>query len=182
MLNYFRRNLIRSLIKRKKSNQVDSGKPVSLREAKNIGLLAMIESEDDLHQLIDFGETLKSYGPKVKGLAYVSSGRVPGYFKSQNLFGVITTKDVNLAGIPGGNKVSDFLDEQYDFLIDLTMRECLPLLYISGISVAGIKAGRYNTNSLQIYDFMIKEEGGNKFGDFLHSMKKYLSKINTTRA
>jgi hypothetical protein len=155
---------------------------VSLHHAKKIGLLAMVGSAGDLTRVIDFGETLKSYGSEVKGLAYVPSGQIPAYFESQDLFEVITSKDLNLAGIPRGQKVKRFCDVQYDFLIDLTIAECLPLFYIAGIGHARIKAGRYTTQGNNVYDFMIADNGENNIGDFSHSMKKYLSQINITQA
>jgi hypothetical protein len=180
MLQHFQRNLIRSLIKRKQNKQTKPARRVSLKEAKNIGILTMIETEEAFDQILDFSKDFEVNGAVVKGLAFVPSKTIPDFLLSQSRFKFFSKRDVNIVGIPRSNEVLEFLETGFDILLDLSLAEYLPLSYVVGVSNAGMKAGRYSNGIINDYDFMILENGGSNFGDFLDSMKNYLSKINNT--
>lgn len=175
-----RKSLILYSIKRNLATTRISGQRASLHNAGTVGILAEIDSKEKLEQLVHLKKTIESYGPQVLGFGYAPFKMIPDYFNTQMQFEVFSKRDVNFLGRPGGSKVRDFLERQFDILMDLTTHECLPLSYLAGMAKAKIKAGRYHDEMIHVYDFMIRANDYNDFGDFLFTMKNYLSKINTS--
>jgi len=180
MLNQLRHIIIHFLIKRKIGQTKLSGKDVSFHSAKKVGIIAVMDSKDRMEQVINFKKRIESYGPKVVSIGYVPLAIIPDYFNTQMQTDVFSKKDVNFFGIPGNSFVKEFLNEEFDILIDLTLDEVLPLIYVAGLSKARLKAGKYRANMLHVYDFLLKADEGKPFGDFLFSMKNYLSIINSS--
>lgn len=179
MLNQLRKHFILFLIKRNQKKKAGGNKKVSLQEAKNVGIITMIDSKDMLDQVVKMKKTIESYGSHVEAIAYVPAKTLPRYFDDQMQLKAFSKKQVNVAGIPKGMAARDFLAKRYDVMIDLTLTAYPPLRYLAGIANAGIKAGGFDESMVDVYDVMIKHEEGCEFGDFLFAMKNYLSRINT---
>jgi len=178
MFNHLRKSLIFFIINRHFHKTHLAGPKMSLHTAHNIGIMAVIDSKERLDRIVNLKKNIESYGPKVFCIAYIPLKAIPDYFNTQMQVNVFSKKDVNVFGIPRGKHVKDFLGRDYDILVDLTYNDCLPLIYIAGMTRAGVKAGKYREGMLNVYDFMIMEKETRDYGDFIFSMKNYLSKIN----
>jgi hypothetical protein len=61
--------------------------------------------------------------------------------------------------VPHGNVVQNFIAEEYDILIDLTLHDEYPLQFIMAKSQARFKVGRLNNKSAHFLDMMIDTAG-----------------------
>lgn len=179
MFSYLRKSLILFIINRHIDSSRTGGSGVSLYNARLVGLMAVIDSKERLERIINLKKSIESNGPKVVCISYVPFRKVPDYFNTQMQVSVFSKKDVNLLGIPRGRNVKEFLERNYDILVDLSYDDCLPLMYLSGVTKAKLKAGKYRDDMVNVYDFMIRENETRAYGDFIFSIKNYLSKINT---
>jgi hypothetical protein len=180
MLKHFNNIIIQFLIKRQLAKTKLSGRQVSFKTAKKVGIIAYLDSKDRLNEVVNFKKRIEVYGSRVVAIGYVPHGVVPDYFNTQMQTDVFSRKQVNLLGIPKGDFVRNFLSEDFDIFIDLTLDDHLPLTYLAGMARARLKAGRYRENMLHVYDFMIKEQEGKSYGDFLFALKNYLNILNNS--
>ncbi|MBE6313191.1 MAG: hypothetical protein E7076_08590 [Bacteroidales bacterium] len=81
-------------------------------------------------------------------------------------------------GKPSQSVVDNFLSQKDDLLIDLTLKESLPLKYLAGISGAECKCG-LTKDDYALYDFEIRNLQSDSTIDLLKNMLKYLEMIKT---
>ncbi|MDR2840246.1 MAG: hypothetical protein LBV75_03115 [Paludibacter sp.] len=97
-------------------------------------------------------EQLEADGKIVEAYCY-SNAKKTEETESNKVF-LIDNKSLNFLGKPN-SKVLDKIGEQhYDLLIDLSLTDCYPLLYLALYSRATMKAGTNADNSV-IFDFII---------------------------
>jgi hypothetical protein len=70
------------------------------------------------------------------------------------------------------------MNEEFDIVIDLCMHDCFPLNYVSGLSKAKFKVGRYGEKNSAIYDFMLNVNPTITLNDYMKEVIHYLSIIN----
>lgn len=124
----------------------------------------------------------KLEGKRVKVIAYVPTREVPDYYMAQLQMDIFSKKAVNLLGVPTNEFARDFVKQQFDLLIDLSLTDHLPLYYVAGFGNATLRAGKYRPHLLSIYDFMIKAHDQMSFDDFISAMMKYLALLNTPKS
>lgn len=182
MLHQLRKRLILFLIRRHKKRIAGKARRVSLHGAKSVGIITVINSDEMFNQVLKLKNDIENHGPNVEALAYLPAETAPNLNILPKQFATFSYKNTNIAGIPGGHEVAGFLGKEFDILIDLTLFENLPLRYILGMSKATIKAGLFCEDMVDIYDFMIKDDNVNDYGEYLNTMNNYLSKINITQS
>jgi hypothetical protein len=181
MFNNLRKRLIFFIINRNLNKTRIAGRKVSIHEAGKVGIVVLIDSRDRLSQVINFKKTLESYGSDVVVLGFVPLTMIPDYFNTQMQIEVFSKKQTNIFGIPVGKSVKHFVSIHFDVLIDLSLGDHLPLLYLAGMSKSRIKAGKFREPMKKVYDLMIKDQEGMSYEKFQFTMKNYLSKINTAQ-
>lgn len=182
MLYELRKRLILFIIRRNFKKTKLEGKNVSFQNARNIGLIALVDSKERMELLVNFKKTIETHGSAVHALAFVPFKIIPDYFNTQMQVEVFSKKDVNVIGIPTGKMVRHFMEKEFDMLIDLTIEDIVPLHYLAGMCKSRIKAGKFREQMLDIYDIMIREQEKMSYQEFQFSIKNYLSKINTSKA
>lgn len=182
MLNELKKILILFIIRRNTLKTKLTGSQVSVYNAKKVGIIAVVDSKEKFELLVKFKKTLESYGPKVSVLGFAPFKIIPDYFNTQMQIEVFSIKEVNIFGIPRGDRVRHFINKEFDMLIDLTIEEIVPMYYLAGMSKAILKAGKYREQLKETYDIMIHTGEEMNYQEFQFTMKNYLSKINTTRA
>lgn len=115
---------------------------------------------------------------KVRVVCYTDMKVIPHYFIPKISQDVITAKDLDWRFRPQKQFVKEFIDTEFDILIDLSLNDCLPLLYCSGLSNAGLKVGRYQEDHHLYYDLMIHAGPDETIESFLNQVIHYLSRIN----
>ena len=182
MLNALKKKFILFIIRRNALNTKLRGEQVSIYTAKTIGMAAVVDSKERFDSLVKLKKTIESYGPRVSVLAFAPFKVIPEYFNTQMQMEVFSMKEVNVFGIPKGDRVRRFINSEFDMLIDLTVEEINPMYYLAGMSKSVIKAGKYREQMQETYDITIHLEEEMNYQEFQFAMKNYLSRINTTRA
>jgi hypothetical protein len=90
---------------------------------------------------------------------------------------ILTKKDLNLFLIPSKESIESFEYVAADYLIDLNLTECFPLLYLAAISPAHLKAGLQSELRFPWYDLMIKEETNDQ-QEFAQHLLHYIKILN----
>lgn len=154
-------------------------KPYSLDSAQFVALLYHLPDEDTYKKVEEFIKGLNELNIKVKVACYTDLKIIPHYFIPKLLQDIITSKDVNWYFQPVKPFVKDFLDEEFDLLIDLSLSEHFPLLYLAAKSKAGLKIGRFDEEHQDYYDLMIDVPQDASIEFFIEQVMHYLNKINT---
>ncbi|MBI2968006.1 MAG: hypothetical protein HYY40_09355 [Bacteroidetes bacterium] len=146
-------------------------------QAHSIGIIYDATDKDNYEKVKAFVQYLKDQKKQVRSLGYFST-RYPGYIFHPKLeFSSFSVKNVNFFLIPGGIEVRNFMNEEFNILIDLNMNNSFPLQYICGLSKANFKVG-ITGNGHDIYDMMIHIEKKKTLENLLDQVKKYLNMIN----
>jgi len=88
-----------------------------------------------------------------------------------------TRKDLNWYQKPNAPIVKNFVQREFDILIDLHMVNSIPFRYIVASSKANFKIGKYERLSTPFYDFMLSVSDETKFPQFLEQVNHYLNSM-----
>jgi hypothetical protein len=169
----FERSLKRDLLKFKRENR-----PFNVDEVSTIGILYHIDDEATEKLVNDFVNGLKDDNRKVKVVGYFHDKFIPHYHIPKLTWFILNRKTTNWFNKPKASFVESFCEEEFDLLIDLTMEDYKPLLYVGALSRAHFKAGRYTERNAKYYDLMIHTEQVQTLYDFIQHVRHYISKVN----
>lgn len=99
MINYLRNFIVHLKIQREQRNLFRTKKVVNLTEASTIGILFLMESEEDYDYINSFVLQLNTKGKAVSIIAYLPMKQIPNYYLAKLKMDIITSKDLNLLGI-----------------------------------------------------------------------------------
>jgi hypothetical protein len=157
---------------------VRNRKSINLDSARYVAVLYQLPDEESYKKVEEFVKLLTDKGIKVKVACYTEQKFIPHYFIPKLLQDILTIKDVNWKFQPIKPFVKDFLEEEFDILIDLSLSEYLPLLYLAATSRAGLKLGRFNETHQDYFDLMIDIPEDATLDFFISQVIHYLNKIN----
>lgn len=115
---------------------------------------------------------------RISCIGYADVKDLPFYLNAKLNFDAFCQKDLNWYRIPGGNTVDNFIAEEHDVLIDLSMDDYLPLQYIVAKSRARFKVGRYTEGTQRYLDMMIDTAGAHSLPQLITHIDRYLLMIN----
>ena len=163
---------------RRRASGIDRNKKtVNIEDAQKIGLLYLVPDERSYEKIVDFIKNLQKQGKKVFALGFVMNKDVPSFFSSSNSYSFFTLKDLNWYNKPRSTFVTNFLNEKFDLVINLSLEDIFPLQYISGLSKANMRVGKYGEDNGQYYDMMIETDKINDLGSYIEQIAHYLSII-----
>jgi hypothetical protein len=167
---YFKKDLAKSIRNRTLIN---------LRDARKIGILYSLDDVTDYDVVSEFVTRLQHDHKEVKALGFVKNKNLVSRFLPKLSYDFFSAKDVNLFYKPVDSKVRDFINREFDVLIDLSMKETLPLLYIAGCSMAQCRVGKFSEDNTACYDLMIDVGPTTLIKDFIDQIIHYLTIINS---
>ena len=103
----------------------------------------------------------------------------PHYPHNKLNFEAICQKDLNWYRIPQGNTVQNFMAEEFEIIIDLTLEDRLPIQYILAKSRARFKVGRWSESNKRILDMMIDMAGSRSLPQLIQQVHHYLLMVNS---
>ncbi len=115
---------------------------------------------------------------RIQCIGYADVKELPFYLHAKLNFDAFCLKDLNWYRIPGGNTVNNFIAEEHDVLIDLTLEDYLPIQYIVAKSRARFKVGRFTDSNKRFLDMMIDTAGANSLPQLIANVDRYLLMIN----
>lgn len=179
MLRKIRSYIVQLLIKRHLLTFTRTKNVVNLSSANTIGIIFVLENEDDYKFINKFISQLTNLGKEVKIIGFIPNKVIPNFYVATLKMDIITKKDLNLLGISKKSFVEIFIQESFDLLIDLSVKDYLALDYIAGCSHASFKTGRYREGMVSVFDFLISKPEEMENRKFLETVINYLSTINT---
>ena len=179
LLNNIRYRIARRNLQQEHLKLIRVRKPHSLESAQYAALLYNLPDEDTYKKIEEFIKSLNDLNIKVKVACYTDQKIIPYYFIPKLLQDIITSRDVNWYYHPVKPFVKDFLEEEFDMLIDLSLREHFPLLFLAAKSKAALKIGHFDEAHQDYYDLMIDVPPDATLEYFIGQVMHYLTKINT---
>ena len=114
----------------------------------------------------------------IMALGYCDQKILPHYLHAKLNFDAICLKDLNWYRIPQGNAVQNFMAEEYEVIIDLTLEDRLPIQYIMAKSRARFKVGRWSDSNKRFLDMMIDMAGSRSLPQLIQQVHHYLLMVN----
>jgi hypothetical protein len=151
---------------------------LSMDDAKSIGIIFESSNKDDFELVKKYVLYLRELKKKVKVIGFFSEGATPAFTYSKLEYDFFSKKDLNWFNKPNDKFVSNFMEEDFDILIDLNIHHHFALRYISGISKARFKVGQHEPGGEKIYDLMIEGTSGKGLKFLLRQVDTYLLMLN----
>lgn len=175
MLQVFKNNYLKKFLK---SHKVLRNKQmVSLEKAKTIGLIAIITDEDSYKLIFSIFTKLQSHDRYVRLMCYIDDKIVPHYCLTQLKADYFCKKNLNWFGKPDFVQMDDFLQIEFDMLIDFSDAPFAAIQYILAKSKA-----KFITGSLpelkEYYDLYIQTEDPTNKYEILNNIQLYTKKLN----
>ena len=154
-------------------------KMTNLREAKKIGILYTLNEVPDYDRVSDFVTQLQHDNKEVKALGFVRNKNLVTRFLPKISYDFFSRQDINWFYKPIHTQVKDFIEKEFDLLIDLSMNDNFSVKYIAGLSSALCRVGRFSEGNSDYYALMIDAKPAMSIDDFLGQIRHYLTIINT---
>lgn len=151
----------------------------NLQRAKRIGILYTLEEVPDYDKVSEFVAELQHEHKEVKALGFVKNKNLVSRFLPKLSFDFFSKKDLTWYYKPIHNTVRDFIEKDFDILINLSLQDSFPLKYICGLSRSLCKVGKFSEENVLYYDLMIDSKSTISFDEYLGQVKHYLTIINS---
>jgi len=152
----------------------------NLHTAKSIGILYDATDLKDMMLVSEFANELFKTKKDVKALGFVNRNELTHHHMPMLQFDFFFLKDLNWYYKPQNYIIKNFLEKDYDILINLCTSNCVPVKYLAGGSKAKFKVGKYEED-LSIYDMMIDVKK-DTLSALVTEVKHYLNLINKRNA
>jgi hypothetical protein len=143
---------------------------LSLQQARTIGILCEITDENSYKDIFRVFSMLQATGQNVKLIGYINEKEVPFFCLQQLSADYFSNKHLNWYGNPTMVQVQDFIQKDFDVLIDFNYRYNPPVRAILSLSNAKFIIGREPENST-LYDLFMDKS--------LKDNQSYLKEIYT---
>jgi hypothetical protein len=149
----------------------------NIGDAKTVGIVFQFTTPEDFELLKKYVLYLRELKKKVKAIGYYTGKEEPSVQYSKVDYDFFGKRSHNWFGKPTDHIVNNFIEEEYDILIDLNFLKESVLTYIAANSRAKFKVGQLEEKDT-IHDLLIDSptEKGLKF--FLRQVDTYLAMIN----
>jgi len=151
----------------------------NLENAKKIGILYSLDDVPDYDKISQFVSELQHDHKDVRALGFVKNKSLVNRFLPKLSFDFFSVKDISWFYKPLHSKLKDFIEKEFDLLIDLSVTENFPLKYIAGLSHSFCKIGRFSEENLNYYDLMIDIKSSSTLEDYLGQVRHYLTIIKS---
>ncbi len=153
----------------------------NLALARKIAIVYLVEDEATHNHVRNYVKRIKEeLGiSNVMALGFVDQKTMPHYLHSKLNFEAICLKDLNWYRIPQGNTVQNFMAEEYEIIIDLTLEDRLPIQYIVAKSRSRFKVGRLSESNKRILDMMIDLAGSKSLPQMIQQVHHYMLMVNS---
>jgi len=133
---------------------------INFEEATKIGILYDATDERDSDSIKNYIKNIRSvYKKDILAMGYVDKKSTHQSQYAQFGLDFFTRKDLNFRMIPVNPVVKNFINENFDILIHFELGKCFPLPYISAMSKARFRVGRYSSSTTVYFDMMVNLKG-----------------------
>ena len=153
-------------------------KVVNFEDAKIIGLLYDATDEHNYETVRNYVKKIRESRKEVKTLGYIDLKELPENKFAKLGFDFFTKKNLNWSMIPNYPIVTNFTNEKFDILVNLCPENFFPLQYISAVSKAKFKVGKYEPKNIACYDMMLNVNGTISLKNFIEQVDVFLKMVN----
>jgi len=129
----------------------------NLNDAANIGIIYNATDLASFEVIKDLSKYLSGRNINLSILGYVHSKELVDHYLYRKGFDFFYKSNLNWYFRPSSPVTDKFIQETFDILIDLSLEYYYPIQYITALSSAKFKAGRYTANDKYL-DLMIDIE------------------------
>jgi hypothetical protein len=147
---------------------------VNLHNARTIGILYNVSSQTTFQIVKTLVKELTTRQRQIMALGFVNRKSIPNYCIAANSGYHFNLRDLNWYGGPKNDYIHEFINKEFDILIDLSLDDVFVFKYISGLSRSKFKVGRHNDDYLDCFDLMIKMESTATLEAFIEQVIHYL--------
>ena len=151
---------------------------ININKASSVGLLFVLEDIDTYHYLHEYVTRLQAQKIQVKALGYSKNHLLPKQFLPILAFDFFYDKNLNFYYKPSADCIDNFIKMDFDIIIDLSDHHVLPLKFVSALSNASLKVGKFHELDKVIYDVMIDSGDEHDQKAFLDEIHQYLTILN----
>ncbi len=167
------KSIIREALKNKRIPKV-----INLSDVKKAGVLAEINSEEELTQVRNLIRLLKTEGIIVRALYFFNDKKIPQHFTPTGIEEGFSRKELGWNWLLPDLFTAGFTTEHCDLLIDISPATSLPLKWIAARCRADFKAGLMSVHFQPVYDLMISCQDECNFSQIIKQMMHYLKMIH----
>jgi hypothetical protein len=155
----------------------------NIHSASSIGILYDATNREEFEIVREFFMDLRESRKKAVSLGYID-------FKETLSFHPLARPEcdyffkhqLNWYNKPSSSVVQHFIQEPFDILISLTMKDVYQLDYIAALSKAGLKIGRADSKVSWCYDLSFFIDPTSDIKTLAYTIIHYLSQLNHERA
>jgi len=151
---------------------------MNIDSANSIGILYCGDSPDDVELIKNYVQTLRDVGKKVKSLGFIHIKELPLGLNGSMMHQYFALKELNWYFKPSSQFIDNFVNEEFDLLLDFGVSKQLPITYITSMSKAKCKVGRYVEKYTDFYDIMIEADENAKLDYFIKTTHNYIAQLN----
>lgn len=151
---------------------------VNMQEVITIGIVFDATDQEDFNLVKKYITYLREMKKKVKAIGFFNQKEIPPMTYSKLEYDFFSAKELNWHNFPTSIYVKNFLEDEFDVLLDLNIYNHLPLKYISTLSKAKFKVGKKSDENNSTFDLMIEIDETKSLKYFLRNIDTYLFMIN----
>ena len=172
------RSFIQLFVLKTKLKQHDREKEMSsLNSAKTVGIVCLVDLEDNWKIIQDVIKEFQAKGAKVEVMGVFYGNVKPLWFIETLNVTLCTEKELGIFQIPTGMHITEFLSTKFDLLINFSIKDKFAPFYIAALSSAKFKIGLDSEQNRNHFDMLLKLEQTD-IKEYKNHLMHYLSQIN----
>lgn len=149
----------------------------NLDTARTIGIIFNAVSDDVFNNALDFANFLNRKNLNVSVITFYNGKETPQSYLLRKNVTLFNKKDINWYYKPLVPSVDEFIEKEFDILIDLSMKEVFPLKWIATLSRAKFKVGNLSYHGTP-NDLIINLKPNDDIEYLISQITHYLQLIN----
>jgi len=166
------------LLKKEVLKRKRNVRSVNFKKAINIGILFDASEKIEFEIVKLYIKKLKEQGKKVQAIGYYNLPQTPVMMNSKLEYDFVTAKEINWHYKPKGSITNFFIEQNFDMLLNLCTKNCMPLMYLLALSKAKFKVGTYREKYIAYYDLLVHHQKEKDLNNFIANVEKYLENIH----
>jgi len=151
---------------------------MNMDAATNVGIVYCGDNPNDVEFMKSYVQTLRNLGKQVKSLGFIHVKELPLGLNGSMMHQYYALKELNWYYKPSSQFIDNFVNDTFDILMDFGIPTQLPIKFISSMSKARCKVGRYEQKYVDFYDIMIESDESQKLEYVVKTTHEYLMVLN----
>ncbi len=152
---------------------------VSYALAKHFAVLYEMEPGGGFASIRPIVKQLQTENKKLSVVAYYPQKRMPEALDVPEGVACVVRKDFSLLMRPKNEALRQFLNKEYDILIDLSSHQAFPMKMLAAMTPATYKVGAHHPDYVDIYDLILDVKDNFTASELAKHVIHYLKIIKT---